>query len=324
MTLNKLEAINISKTFKQRQGFFQWKEYQVLNDISITIKKGEITGLLGLNGAGKTTLIKILSSLLIPSKGQIKIDGINIEKDIQGYRRKINIISGGESSIYQRLSILENLQYFASLYSIHESEAMYRINDLLKRVGLFEDRDKKVETISKGMKQRLQIAKGLLNNPEYIFLDEPTIGLDVNISLEFRQLITHLSQERNIGVLLTSHYINEIEELCNKVYLLDDGKVIKEGTIEELKNQLRVEKKVIITFQTPSSNHIINSIPKSDIIDLREQSDIVTLGIRPEKVFDVLNYLRDKKCTNFEIVNKTENLEEALIKFERNKNHVIL
>lgn len=233
MTLNKLEAINISKTFKQRQGFFQWKEYQVLNDISITIKKGEITGLLGLNGAGKTTLIKILSSLLIPSKGQIKIDGINIEKDIQGYRRKINIISGGESSIYQRLSILENLQYFASLYSIHESEAMYRINDLLKRVGLFEDREKKVETISKGMKQRLQIAKGLLNNPEYIFLDEPTIGLDVNISLEFRQLITHLSQERNIGVLLTSHYINEIEELCNKVYLLDDGKVIKEGTIEK-------------------------------------------------------------------------------------------
>lgn len=97
MTLNKLEAINISKTFKQRQGFFQWKEYQVLNDISITIKKGEITGLLGLNGAGKTTLIKILSSLLIPSKGQIKIDGINIEKDIQRYRRKINIISGGKA-----------------------------------------------------------------------------------------------------------------------------------------------------------------------------------------------------------------------------------
>ena len=120
MTLNKLEAINISKTFKQRQRFFQWKEYQVLNDISITIKKGEITGLLGLNGAGKTTLIKILSSLLIPSKGQIKIDGINIEKDIQGYRRKRNIISGGERSIYQRLSILENLHLYIQYMSLRQ------------------------------------------------------------------------------------------------------------------------------------------------------------------------------------------------------------
>lgn len=149
MTINTLKAIDISKTFIQKDSLLTRKKHTVLSNVSLTIKKGEITGLLGLNGAGKTTLIKIFSSLLTPTNGQILIDGNNIENDIYNYRRKINIISGGENSLYQRLSILENLQYFAALYSIPKYDRNFRINSLLNRVGLLEYKEKKLSLFQK-------------------------------------------------------------------------------------------------------------------------------------------------------------------------------
>lgn len=324
MTINTLKAIDISKTFIQKDSLFTRKTHTVLSNVSLTIKKGEITGLLGLNGAGKTTLIKIFSSLLTPTNGQIFIDGNNIENDIYNYRRKINIISGGENSLYQRLSILENLQYFASLYSIPKYDRNFRINSLLNRVGLLEYKEKKVESISKGMKQRLQIAKGLLNEPEYLFLDEPTIGLDVGIASDFRNLITSLIEEKNIGVLLTSHYINEIEELCNTVYLLDNGKIIKQGTLDELKKQLGVKKRALITFKASNKNEIINLIPRENNIKLIEKGANMQLTADSEKIFNILELLKRAKCYDFEIFDDSDTLEDALLKFEKDRNHANL
>ena len=269
-------------------------------------------------------MIKIFSSLLTPTNGQILIDGNNIENDIYNYRRKINIISGGENSLYQRLSILENLQYFAALYSIPKYDRNFRINSLLNRVGLLEYKEKKVESISKGMKQRLQIAKGLLNEPEYLFLDEPTIGLDVGIASDFRNLITSLIKEKNIGVLLTSHYINEIEELCNTVYLLDNGEIIKQGTLDELKEQLGVKKRALITFKTSNTNEIVNLISREDNIKLIEKGINMQLTADSEKIFNILELLKRAKCYDFEIFDDSDTLEDALLKFEKDRKHANL
>jgi len=149
-------------------------------------------------------------------------------------KKRINMITGGERMIYWRLTARENLRYYGHLYDVDRKILDRRIDELLDRVGLEEKKDIPVERFSKGMKQRLQIARGLINDPSYIFMDEPTLGLDAAISRELRDYVRALSQEREKAILLTSHYIQEVEELCEYVYVVNDGLVIAQGTPKEL------------------------------------------------------------------------------------------
>ena len=205
-----------------------------VNDVSIRINKGEIIGFLGINGAGKTTTIKMLTTLISPTDGSYYVDGIDAIKNPMVIKKKINMVAGGERMIYWRLTAYENLWYYGSLYGLDSKLLEGRIDELLKLVGLYENKDKKVEEFSKGMKQRLQIARGLINDPEYLFMDEPTLGLDAIVSKELRKHIKSLAKEKNKGILLTSHYMEEVEELCDYIYILDKGKIINEGTAKEL------------------------------------------------------------------------------------------
>ena len=245
-----LVASKVSKSYyiKEKKNFFckKRKEKEVLKDISIQIEKGKIVGILGENGAGKTTLIKILSTLLTSSNGSVKIDNECISADIKKTRGRINMITGGERNIYWRLSAYENLKYFASLYGIKSKYSEVRIEKLLKNVNLWEQKNIPVEQLSKGMKQRLQIAKGLINNPEYIFLDEPTLGLDVSISKYLRNYIKKIAKEEDKGILLTTHYIKEAEELCDYIYILDKGKIVVEGTKEDIFKKLDMSDTYIV------------------------------------------------------------------------------
>ena len=161
-------------------------------------------------------------------------------------KERINMISGGERNLYWRLTAQENLRYFGSLYGIGKKELEERIGELLKTVGLEEAKDIPVERYSKGMKQRLQIARGLINEPEYLFLDEPTLGLDILIAKEIRELIHSLAKERGKGILLTTHYISEAEELCDYIYVLDQGQIIARGTKEELKEIFKVKPRMVV------------------------------------------------------------------------------
>lgn len=196
---------------------------EVIKGINIQVPKGKIVGLLGTNGAGKTTTIRMLSTLLTPTSGSITIDGVDIISDEKSSKEKINVISGGERNIYWRLTGRENLEYFGSLYGIEKKKLDNRIKECLTIVKLLDVADVPVEKYSKGMKQRLQIAKGLINNPDYILLDEPTLGLDIVIAKELRHYILRLAKELNKGILLTTHYLKEVEELCDYIYLLDNG-----------------------------------------------------------------------------------------------------
>jgi ABC-2 type transport system ATP-binding protein len=222
-------------TVKVGKGLIRDKQQvKAVKDISLQIEKGQIVGLLGINGAGKTTTIKMLTTLLTPTDGTFMMDDIDAIKYPLEIKKRINMIAGGERMIYWRLTAYENLWYFGQIYNVPNKALKVRIRELLKLVGLEDKQNVPVETFSKGMKQRLQIARGLINDPEYLFLDEPTIGLDAIVSRELRNHIKYLAKERSKGILLTSHYMSEIEELCDYIYILSDGIVIKQGTAKEL------------------------------------------------------------------------------------------
>lgn len=236
-------------TLKERRGLFQPKTVKTVHavkDISLVIPQGKIIGVLGINGAGKTTTIRMLASVIRPTSGTLFMNGVDAVKNHLWVKERINIISGGERNLYWRLTARENLEYFASLYGIRKRERDARVEELLYLVGLWDVRDVPVERYSKGMKQRLQIARGLINDPEYIFLDEPTLGLDIVIAKEIRQVVAELAKKQGKGVLLTTHYIREAEELCDYIYVLDHGSIVAQGTKEQLAACFQVKPRVCV------------------------------------------------------------------------------
>jgi ABC-2 type transport system ATP-binding protein len=230
---------HLSKTFKarRRSGL---PDKKAVDDISFSVKKGEIFGLLGPNGAGKTTTIKMLSTLLIPDSGTVKILGMDVtvsgnEKEI---RKRINLVSGGERGLYYRLTGRQNLKFFSNLYNIDKKKQDGLIDDLLRTVELSDAADVRVEDYSRGMKQRMHIARALVNDPEILYLDEPTIGLDPEIARDVRILIRRLA-DSGTTILLTTHYMHEAEELCGRIMIISKGRSAGYGTVAELKETVR-------------------------------------------------------------------------------------
>jgi ABC-2 type transport system ATP-binding protein len=213
---------------KNRTGLFrsETRSLTAVKALTLDIQPGEIVGLLGLNGAGKTTTIRMLSTLLDPTSGSIEIDGLSMAGNRRAIQQKVNMIPGGERMLYWRLTGRENLEYFGKLYGLSSTAIRTESARLLNEVGLTEAADQPVEQYSKGMKQRLQIARGLINNPDYLFLDEPTLGLDAPIARQLRGTVRTLAKEQGKGILLTSHYLQEVEELCDRVYVLSRGELL--------------------------------------------------------------------------------------------------
>ena len=245
----------LKEKIKEKSGLFGRKQKRVIHavkDISLEIPQEKIIGVLGINGAGKTTTIRMLASVIAPTSGSLTMNGVDAVKNHLWIKERINVISGGERNLYWRLTAKENLRYFGSLYGLSGDDLDKRIAYLLRTVGLEEAANVPVERYSKGMKQRLQIARGLINDPIYLFMDEPTLGLDIVIAKEIRNLVSDLAHKEGRGILLTTHYISEAEELCDYIYILDKGRIIAEGTKEQLKGLLAYEPKVVTSVQEPS------------------------------------------------------------------------
>jgi ABC-2 type transport system ATP-binding protein len=209
-----------------------------LSGIDFEVAQGELFGLIGPNGAGKTTTIKILTTLLTPTGGEAKILGLDVRKDLYEIRRRIGIVFGGERGLYNRVSAKDNLRYFSDLYGVDPSVARKRIPELLRVVGLADRAEERVEKYSRGMKQRLHIAKALVHDPELVFLDEPTIGLDPGGARDIRNLIRELKAQGKT-ILLTTHYMFEAEELCQRIAVISKGKIVALDTPSELKKMVR-------------------------------------------------------------------------------------
>jgi ABC-2 type transport system ATP-binding protein len=229
-------------------------EKNAVDHISFEVKKGEIFGILGPNGAGKTTTIKMLSTLLIPTSGTAMVLGHNVtdKSSVRELRKRVNVVSGGERGLYYRLTGRQNMQYFADLYGVPRKEQKELIDRLLALVGMTEAADRRVEEYSRGMKQRVHIARALVNEPEVLFLDEPTIGLDPEISLDIRNLIRKLS-DSGTTIILTTHYMFEAEELCDRMIIISHGRIVGYGTVPELKQKVHETDMIrIVTSSDPS------------------------------------------------------------------------
>jgi ABC-2 type transport system ATP-binding protein len=244
-----IEVSELCRTYRSRTGVFRRrrKEVQALRGISFAVEPGELFGLLGPNGAGKTTTIKILTTLLLPSSGTARVLGFDPASDPGEIRGRIGHVFGGDRGLYDRLSALDNLRYFADLYRVPVREKRRRIGEMLELVGLQGRERERVETYSRGMRQRLHIARGLLHDPEILFLDEPTIGLDPVGAREVRETIAGLGQQGKT-VLLTTHYMYEADELCQRIAVIADGLFVATGTPAELK--ARVVDRTVIEIET--------------------------------------------------------------------------
>ena len=231
-----IEVKDLKREYITTKGWLLRKKSTLtaVDGIDFNVNKGEIFGLLGENGAGKTTTIKMLITLLAPTSGACKVLGFDTYKEADKIREKINFVFGGEMGVYRRLSARDNLLYFAGLYKIKGKEAKKRTEELLKLVELEEAADRLVETYSKGMIQRLQIARGLINDPQIVFMDEPTVGLDPLGANMLRDIIRKLKEEGRT-VLLTTHYMQEADELCDHIAIINKGKIIAKDTPSGLK-----------------------------------------------------------------------------------------
>ncbi len=238
-----IETHDLTKKFALQKGFtdfllhpFRKDEMTAVEEVNIKIKKGELFGILGPNGAGKTTLIKMLCTLILPSEGTAYVNGYEITKDSGKVRRSIGFITADERSFYWRLTGRRNLKFFASLHNFYSEDAEERIDELLSLVGLEERADDRFLSYSAGMKQRMAIARGLLNDPEVVFMDEPTRALDPGAAQHLRGFI----RDRIVGdegktVFLSTHHLPEAEELCDRIAIIDEGRIRVVGTLDELK-----------------------------------------------------------------------------------------
>ena len=231
-----IEVRDLRREYTTYKGTLRKKKeiVEAVRGISFMVNKGEIFGLLGQNGAGKTTTIKMLTTLLAPTSGVCKVFGYDSFGQEKQIRKRINFIFGGEMGVYRRLSGRDNLRYFANLYLLDTATRERRINEILELVELTDAADRLAETYSKGMIQRLQIARGLINDPEILFMDEPTVGLDPLGARMLRDIIRKLRDEGKT-VLLTTHYLPEAEELCDRMVILDHGEIVARGTPAEIK-----------------------------------------------------------------------------------------
>jgi ABC-2 type transport system ATP-binding protein len=213
-----------------------------LESVNLSVQQGELFGLLGPNGAGKTTLIKILTTLLAPTSGQALVAGHDVTHQADKVRSKINMVSGGEASGYGLLTVRENLWMFSQFYGIPSSEANRRIKELLEIVGLADRMNTKSSDLSTGLRQKMNIVRGFMTDPDVLFLDEPTLGLDVGASRDVRGFVQQwMKADLTRTLLLTTHYMVEADELCDRVAIINKGRVLACDKPSTLKRSLQSE-----------------------------------------------------------------------------------
>ena len=256
-----VETQSLTRVFrpkKKREG----KVVTALDSVDLRIDRGELFGVLGPNGAGKTTILKILSTLLLPTSGKAYVAGFDVAKDLQEVRKRINMVSGGEISGYGLLTVRENLWMFSQFYGLKSKEAHQRIDVLLDRFGLRDKDKEKVRTLSTGQRQKMNVIRGFVTNPEIIFLDEPTLGLDVNAARTVREFVVDwIREDPNRTVLLTTHYMMEADELCDRIAIIDDGKILACDTPHNLKKLVRMNSTLTLSVGGLNDINDFGSIP---------------------------------------------------------------
>ena len=286
-------------------------KFTAVDDISFTVKKGEVFGLLGPNGAGKSTTLRVLSTLARPTKGTATIGGYDIVKNDNEVRKLIGIVSE-KMIMYNRLTAAENLRFFGNLFNIPKAVLNKRIDDLLELVQLTKWKDSQVGTFSTGMRQRINVVRALLNMPQVLFLDEPTLGLDPQSSVEIREFTKKLNRENGTTILITTHMMVDADLLCDRIAIVDHGKIVALDTSTNLKKTISGADTTIISLELANLNQeLIDTIRKLDCVDSVTQENSLHLRIivhGSEAFNSVLDSVRAKNGR----INSVQNLQPTL------------
>lgn len=317
-----IEVEDLGRVYKIRANKKERKirrELVALQDVTLQVRQGELFGLLGPNGAGKTTLIKILTTLLAPTSGRARVAGHDVVEHAARVRPLINMVSGGESSGYGLLTVRENLWMFSQFYGVPSKEAYARIDDLLKRVGIFDRRHTKSSDLSTGLRQKMNIVRGFMTDPDVLFLDEPTLGLDVGASREVRALIREwLDDAKERTLLLTTHYMVEADELCDRVAIINQGRVLACDTPSALKQRLQQD--AIFEVETSPLNGLttkmIEALPEVRTATAEEHDGGATLNlilVTEGALAAVINAFTEKNVRILKLGKREPTLEDVFV-----------
>jgi ABC-2 type transport system ATP-binding protein len=313
-----VEVHGLKRSYRTGRGVLRRRsrEIEALRGITFSIAHGELFGLLGPNGAGKTTTIKVLTTLLLPSAGTARVLGLDVAQQARQVRSRIGYVFGGDRGLYGRLSGLDNLRYFADVYRVPPRGQRARIDELLELVALQGREHERVETYSRGMRQRLHIARGLLHDPPILFLDEPTIGLDPVGARELRQTIGRL-REAGKTILLTTHYMFEADELCQRIAVISSGEIVAMGTPADLKSRI-ADRTVVEIEAFGASDAMIERLRgvagvASVSVELREQAQVILVQSSrgAELVQPLLRELEEARVGK--VVPRPPTLEDAYV-----------
>ncbi len=314
-----IEVKDVVKYYRLKKG----KIIKALDGVSLKVKKGELFGLLGPNGAGKTTLTKILATLILPDEGEAYIAGHNVLKEPMEIRRKIGWMQGetGGRALYWRLSARDNLKYFAVLQGVKPEIADKRINALLDFFDLGRDADRLIREFSSGMKIKVLLIRALLHNPEILLLDEPTSGLDVTSATKVRHFIKRLSRELDKTILITSHNMYEIEQLCDRIAMINKGKIIYEGTPQKIKELLQTTNVIEIRLRdsVPINDieaKLLSSYNAKRMLKTDRQGELLIFRVEVEDPYDaVIEFVEKLKGHKVESIGRVlPTLEETFLK----------
>jgi len=313
-------TIDLIREFRTRAGKGQGNGViRALDGINLEIETGELFGLLGPNGAGKTTLIKILVTLLYPTSGQAFVDGLDVTKDVLPIRQRINMVSGGEYSGYGILTVKETLWMFSQFYGIPYKVAFQRIDELLEVVGLKEEANTRVSRLSTGMRQKMNFCRGFVTDPKILFLDEPTLGLDVEAARDIRAYIkTWMREHPDRTILLTTHYMAEADELCDRVAIIDHGKILACDTPQALKKKvsggsiLEISLSGLYEFNWLKEKPGVKGFTSTSSIE-RNRTTLKLVLEEEEVVPEVLKELNDRKMPILSVQSLEPTLEDVFL-----------
>ncbi len=300
--MNEIETEHLSKRFRRLRGY---RDLLVLNrrqptdlavdDVSVSVRRGELFGLLGENGAGKTTLIRMLTTTLLPTSGSASVGGHDVVRQPQAVRRLIGLASGDERSFYWRLTGRQNLEYFAALNHVPKTGTRARIDELLDTLGVAEYADRRFDHFSSGTRQRFGLARAMLTDPRILFLDEPTRALDPIAADELRRhIVDHVVGERGCTVLLATHTLSEAEAICDRVAIIHRGRVVESGTVAELRSRVPVHTvlELVVSGDTEQARTAICRVPGVtgvEVLGEHEHAQVtVTISSGPDAISEVL------------------------------------
>ena len=312
-----IETHRLTRLFKARR---RQAEVHALEGVDLRVERGECFGLLGPNGAGKTTLIKILTTLLLPTTGSATVAGFDVVNDPLQVRKRINMVSGGDTSGYGILTVRETLLLFARLYGVPHAEARRRADVLMDVTGLGSKADSLLSSLSTGMKQKLNFARAFMSDPEIVFLDEPTLGLDVEAARDIRAFVTRWIEERpERTVLLTTHYMVEADELCGRVAIIDRGQILALDAPRALKRAISSEPVFELQIGTGTAQfedlrdvHGVRSLshhahPATGAIELR------VAVVEDEVIGEVLGRLKERGAPVLNLTKSEPTLETVFV-----------